>query len=110
MRAIVDFSFTYGDNDWTQVRKLLLYGEDLAEKSGLVQEAAIAQLTRLFYESITGNIGEQGHLLDVGQIHVLIEKLKNHPEYEALAKNILSYHYWFSGDYEKGFNLSLIHI
>jgi tetratricopeptide (TPR) repeat protein len=104
---IIEFCIIYGDSYGEKIAPLLEEGMNLSKKNNYQTGEILCYYNLLFLKGRTqgGSAMDEGGKA-ISPLLEMIDKIKNDAYWYSLALNLLSYYYWFKGDYEKGFDLA----
>jgi serine phosphatase RsbU (regulator of sigma subunit) len=102
---IIDFAIIYGDTFGDEIIELIQEGVDISRKINFTAGEVIGSFNLAFFSTMRRGVSSvQDVLSTIGDPGLLIEKIKDDEEWYGLGLNLLSYFYWFKGEYDKGFD------
>lgn len=104
VEMILDFGLTYGDNFGETMIGIFEEGIALSKEINFKGGEVICYFNVLFFGGMTKGILNRKYPLSIEESVKLLEELKHDSTWYPLGLNQLAFFYWFTGQYEKGFN------
>jgi serine phosphatase RsbU (regulator of sigma subunit) len=102
---IIDFVMIYGDSYGPKTGPFLEEGIQLSKECGFEAGEIICLYNLHFFSEMTQGAGQpSAYYKGTDELVQLAERLRPDIEWHQMGLNLLSFFYWFRGEYEKGFN------
>ena len=106
VEEIIEFAFNYGDSYGEQITPLLEKGIEIAKSIGFETGEIICYYNLVFFNGGKGHSMTSTYTTSMSQLLEMLEKIKHDPYWYSMGLNMLAYHHWFKGEYEKAFNIA----
>lgn len=105
VREIIDFITVYGDTYGHDIVPVIDEGISISKEIGFEPGELICYYNLAFFSVMTHGKLKSKHAETIPLVTETIHKLKGDMEWYSMGLNILSFHHWFRGEYEKGFDV-----
>jgi tetratricopeptide (TPR) repeat protein len=104
--SIIDLAVIYGDSYGEKIVPHLERGIALSKKIGYKAGEVICVFNLKFFNLLSSGSATAAGSLSAEEMTGLLEEIKNDSLWYNFGMSLLSYFYWFRGEYDKGFELA----
>ncbi|MCW3072792.1 MAG: protein serine/threonine phosphatase [Bacteroidetes bacterium] len=101
---IIDFVIIYGDAFGHSIIPVIDQGISISKEMDYAAGELICKYNLGFFGGVTQGNAMSKHTGIIPDREVMADIFREHIGWYTMGLNLLSYHHWFRGEYEKGFN------